>query len=481
MNRILKTFPSGGLLLIISLFAVDAHSQNSVTVSHPPNAVTILDSTKAQDGLTGSVRRVKTESARLELKSGRVVESPRQLVEVTTYDVAGKRIENFTYPVASASVGKEEYEYDAKGNIVAMTMRAENGSILSKETYTYEFDRFGNWTKMVTNLVVFESGELKREPVEVTYRSLTYYFDDSVAKMVESPAARKAALVPESNSANLNLERRETAPSSQLPTPIQVTVGDAPALNSPAKAANTVSQPPPEKSDVAKVTRPDSSNTRTGRQEKPVASPEAAMGERVASSPASKLASRERKVESPPAKTTESTAKNITESAAKNTTESSWYRLFKSGRDLFDMGDVKGAIDAYLASIAIEPNSAEVYLYLGHAYIKLDKNRDAAKAFKQCVRLKSELVEAQYGLGLAEFRIRRFEDAVDAFKKAVALEPKHARAHYGLGMSYKELKQEKGLMDEYRILQTLDAGLAKELAKPIEVLNLPCRNQMFCR
>jgi Flp pilus assembly protein TadD len=472
MNRILKTFPSGGLLLIISLFAVDAHSQNSVTLSHPPNAVTILDSTKAQDGLTGSVRRVKTESAKLEWKSGRVFEGARQLVEVTTYDVAGKRIENSTYPVASAPVGKEEYEYDAKGNIVAMTMRADNGSVLSKETYTYEFDRFGNWTKMVTNLVVFEGGELKREPVEVTYRSLTYYFDDSVAKMVESPAAPKAALVPESNSPNLNLERRETAPSSQLPTPIQVTVGDAPALNPPAKAANTVSQPlAPEKTDVARVTRSDSSNTGSRSPEKRVASPEAAMGERVASSPASKLASRERKVESPVVK----------DAAVKNTTESSWYRLFKSGRELFDMGDIKGAIDAYLASIAIEPNSAEVYLYLGHAYIKLDKNRDAVKAFKQCVRLNGELVEAQYGLGLASFRNRRFEDAVDAFKKAVAIEPKHARAHYGLGMSYKELKRDKGVMDEYKILQTLDAGLAKELAKPIEVLTLPCRNQMFCR
>ena len=40
---------------------------------------------------------------------------------------------------------------------------------------------------MVTSLVVFENGELKREPVEVTNRTITYYFDDTVAKIVEEP------------------------------------------------------------------------------------------------------------------------------------------------------------------------------------------------------------------------------------------------------------------------------------------------------
>ena len=63
-----------------------------------------------------------------------------------------------------------------------MTLRDERGAIVSREAYTYEFDKFGNWTRMVTSLVVFENGELKREPTEVTYRTVTYYFDDRVAK-----------------------------------------------------------------------------------------------------------------------------------------------------------------------------------------------------------------------------------------------------------------------------------------------------------
>ena len=161
-------------------------------------AISILDSTKEQDGLVGSVRRIKTETAKIELKDGHPVEGSPQLVEITTYGIKGNRVENTSYPIAGSLVGKEEYKYDERGNITEMTVRDERGSIVSREAYTYEFDKVGNWTKMLTSLVVFENGELKREPVEVTYRTVTYYFDDTVAKIVDEPKPTLAPAVPES-------------------------------------------------------------------------------------------------------------------------------------------------------------------------------------------------------------------------------------------------------------------------------------------
>jgi TPR repeat len=167
-------------------------------VSNRP-AITVLDSTKEKDGLLGSVRRVKTETAKIELKDGRPVEGLPQLVEITTYGIKGDRVENTSYPIESGPVGKEEYKYDERGNITEMTVRDDQGAIVSRESYSYEFDKLGNWTKMVTNLVVFENGELKREPIEITYRTVTYYFDDTVAKIVEEPAPTNPA-VPEPRS-----------------------------------------------------------------------------------------------------------------------------------------------------------------------------------------------------------------------------------------------------------------------------------------
>jgi tetratricopeptide (TPR) repeat protein len=428
-----------------------AHSQNSVTANSSPNAVTILDSTKQQDGLNGSVRRVKTETSKLELKAGRLVEGPRQLVEVTTYDVSGKRIENFSYPVASSSIGKEEYEYDANGNIAAMTMRDNGGKILSRETYTYEFDRFGNWTKMVTSLVVFEEGELKREPIEVTYRSLTYYFNDSVAKVVGPPIARtiarKSVTLPRINSLNLPLIAAERPPLNDFPPRMAVPVG-AP----PPEFKRPPSNPP--KSSSASNEKRDSTR------------PASAQGEVVSATRSSSAnATRDRTVESAPAK-----------KPAGNTS----LEVYNSGRALFELGDFKGAVDAFLRSIELEPNSAEVYFNLGHSYLKLDKNKDAMKAFKECTRLNPEMVEGHYGFGLASFRMRRFLEAANAFKRAIGLFPNHAKAHYGLAMAYQELGDKAGVAEEYRILQTLDKNLAKRIPKTFSDVSLPCKIPPFC-
>src|SRR5690349_10874978 len=192
-----RVVPAVLLLGPVLTFIAPVQAQNSVTALARP-AISVLDSTKEQDGLVGSVRRVKTESAKLEIKDGRAVEGPPQLVEITTYGLKGNRIENTSYPIPGSLVGKEEYKYDDRGNITEMTLRDERGAIINREAYTYEFDKFGNWTKMVTSLVVFENGALKREPVEVTHRTVTYYFDDSVAKAVEEPPAKAIISTAES-------------------------------------------------------------------------------------------------------------------------------------------------------------------------------------------------------------------------------------------------------------------------------------------
>ena len=237
MNWIVRRLlPAFLLWIAVFMACAPAKAQDvklpAVVSSRP--AITVLDSTKDQDGLVGSVRRVKTETAKIELKEGRSVEGLPQLVEITTYGIKGNRVENTSYPIESGPVGKEEYKYDERGNITEMTVRDDHGAIVSREAYSYEFDKVGNWTKMVTNLVVFENGELKREPIEVTYRTLTYYFDDTVAKIVEEPVTKveepkipNAPGVPEPNSDIRDQEILELKASSVL---IQADVAEPPPL-----------------------------------------------------------------------------------------------------------------------------------------------------------------------------------------------------------------------------------------------------------
>jgi len=203
-------------------------------------AISVLDSTKEQDGLLGSVRRVKTETAKIALKDGRPVEAKPQLVELTTYGIKGNRIENTTYPIAGSLAGKEEYKYDERGNITEMTVRDDRGAIINREAYTYEFDKFGNWTRMITSLVVFENGELKREPIEVTYRTVTYYFDDTVAKIVDEPKPVMAPAVPDSA---VEIQQQQVLDPGMIPVATnRVEVGGEPPplLKSVVKSVESV-------------------------------------------------------------------------------------------------------------------------------------------------------------------------------------------------------------------------------------------------
>jgi Tfp pilus assembly protein PilF len=398
VRRLLPAF-----LLLTAVLTISAPARAQGVNASTPAAITVLDSTKEQDGLLGAVRRVKTETAKIELKDGRPVEGPTQLVEITTYGVKGNRIENTSYPTGGSLVGKEEYKYDERGNITEMTVRNDSGAILSREAYSYEFDKFGNWTKMTTSLVVFENGELKREPVEVTYRTLTYYFDDNVAKIVEAP---KATIAPP-----------ETAPT------FTATIVTAPAVPEPV-------------SDVQDQETLDFSlyPDRTSSLE--------TAGEPPSLIKSVKFVKSVESVAKPP-------ADNVAKPAADNTNNP----------------NVKLAEGLFLA---------------GKEFLKLEKDREAIKSFKESIKLNPNVAEAYYGLGYCNFRLGRFRDAADAFKKATTLDPQMAKAHYGLSLAYQELNMTQQVIGEYRILEKLDRSLAKKLAQTFPQINFSCRLVQGC-
>jgi YD repeat-containing protein len=160
-------------------------SRQTTNASQTTASVMLPGNNKEQDGLIGSVHQVRTETAKLISRGGKLVEGQRQLMELTTYDAAGNRVENSYYLIAgSAPAGREEYEYDDKGNIAGMTRRDASNAVLGKESYKYEFDEAGNWTKMITYAANLETGKTASQPTQITHRRITYYFDEQVAGAV---------------------------------------------------------------------------------------------------------------------------------------------------------------------------------------------------------------------------------------------------------------------------------------------------------
>jgi hypothetical protein len=334
-------------------FAVPSQAQDTNVRA----SITVLDSTKEQDGLLGSVRRVKTETAKIEFKDGRPVEGPPQLVEVTTYGIKGNRVENTSYPLKGGVPGKEEYKYDERGNITEMTVRDDHGAILSREAYDYEFDKLGNWTKMTTSLVVFENGELKREPIEVTYRTVTYYFDDTVAKIVEKPKpepVHKAPSVPEPTT---------QVTDQQAVAPI--------ALSTPAFSVQIESEPPPAFVPIKSVesaVKPATDNT-------------------DANANGLFLAGREFLAQHKDREAIKAFKESI--KLNPNDAETQYGLGFAN----FRMARYRDAADAFKKAVSLEPRMAKAHYGLGLAYQELGMEKQLIEEYRTLERLDSMLAK----------------------------------------------------------------------------------------
>jgi len=201
-----------------------------------PVSATGGENDRARDGLVGPVRRIRSEVVKVVTADGKIVETgKRVLLEAAEYDLKGAKTVNQYFPVAGSSTptGREVYKYDDKGNISEMTLSGTDGSMISKEIYKYDYDSLGNWTKMTTSVAVVENGSISFEPTEVTYRTISYYLDATMTKMLQpSPTttpttAPSPANVPTNNSASNTKSNQQTAP-------LQLTRRAPITLNSPA-------------------------------------------------------------------------------------------------------------------------------------------------------------------------------------------------------------------------------------------------------
>ena len=190
MSILLKRLCLITLGLMVSSAAATAQSNLTAKAGNAPAAGPAVESDRSRDGLIGPVRRVRTEVAKLLSADGRQAEGKHQVVEIVAYDIKGAKVENQYFPIAGATLtGKEVYKYDEKGNISEMTLLNPDGTLLSKETYKYEFDFAGNWNRMTTSVAVVDSRGITFEPTEVTYRSIMYYLDENMVRMVTPGAA----------------------------------------------------------------------------------------------------------------------------------------------------------------------------------------------------------------------------------------------------------------------------------------------------
>lgn len=252
MSRLIIRVTQAAFCLLVASTMLSAQTGMTARNGNAPAQPTKLETDRMRDGLTGPVRRVRTEVAKLSNIDGRLAEGKHVMLEIVAYDIKGNKIESQYFPIAGSTLtGKEVYKYDDKGNISEMTLLNPDGSLLSREVYKYEFDFAGNWNKMTTSVAVVDGGRVTFEPTEVTYRSIMYYLDENMVRMVTPNAG--ASSQPSNPAPGANSSATEkVAPksvdnrSAKRPDPKRTTV-----LPSASANANSLSVSGPEEKTLA--------------------------------------------------------------------------------------------------------------------------------------------------------------------------------------------------------------------------------------
>ncbi len=112
-------------------------------------------------------------------------------------------------------------------------------------------------------------------------------------------------------------------------------------------------------------------------------------------------------------------------------------------------GDKEGALEAYLRSVSLMPNSALARNNLGTVYHTMDRSEEAETQFRHVLATEPNFDMAWYNLGNVLKDTLRLDEAIACYERAIALRPDYADAHLNLGCVLLQQKNWQRGWDEY--------------------------------
>jgi tetratricopeptide (TPR) repeat protein len=124
------------------------------------------------------------------------------------------------------------------------------------------------------------------------------------------------------------------------------------------------------------------------------------------------------------------------------------------------MGDLDGAVDAFLRAITLRPDMVEMVFNLSEVLAAAEREEERRAVMREAARVSPDDVRVLTELGLAESALRDFEAAERAYREAIRLDPRALSAHLELGLLLENLNR----TDELAAL--VEDGKARGLAGP---------------
>jgi tetratricopeptide (TPR) repeat protein len=148
---------------------------------------------------------------------------------------------------------------------------------------------------------------------------------------------------------------------------------------------------------------------------------------------------------------------------------------FNLGNVYLDEGEYGKAIESFRQAAQLDSIAPAAYYNMGVAYIELGQQDEALRSFKEAIRLQPEYPAAYYNLGIAQATAGQNKEAVEAFKQALRLRENKEDAQFSLdevrfnlALALLKLNMKSEAAEQYRILKSLNSGLADELYRLLD-------------
>ena len=127
-----------------------------------------------------------------------------------------------------------------------------------------------------------------------------------------------------------------------------------------------------------------------------------------------------------------------------------WREQVEAGNLAVQDGDLKGALDAYQAALAIKPKASQIQFQVAKLYFQQEEYEKARDAFAATVTLDPKNMDARNSLGYIYEQLNNYEAAAQVYENTLKVEPNNLYALNHLGLAYKQLSR---LDDAERVLR----------------------------
>jgi tetratricopeptide (TPR) repeat protein len=114
--------------------------------------------------------------------------------------------------------------------------------------------------------------------------------------------------------------------------------------------------------------------------------------------------------------------------------------MLRLAQDIEARGSVATALPLYQRASEADPNNANTHVALGDAYLKLEREDNAAKSYRRALLIDPEHPQAMYGMGSILIRSHSTQEGLDMLTKA-APRLNSPQAYDRLGVAYIMLEQ----------------------------------------